>query len=307
MARLTATILVLMTAALATAQSSRIQWINDARQAVATAQRVNRPIMAYVQASDHYCDEKVEREQKRAFLDERVQRHLKNFVPLKLMRARDRAILKDFGFSEVANMELSFISPTGEVLGRLGATAVAQPDSLAQKMSLVLQAFGQQIFERDVKPTLLNKDAKPAEIKRALGLVVEFQMTTADNDVAEQLKRERLDAGQRKAIYETLAVLSTKPAVDALLEAARGGDAVAAKTLEKCTPVAAAMMVADLKADAEPFDFLVYKAVTKICRIQKPKPEHFFKQAVPEAKAEEVKRVTEQAQEVAARWKAQYE
>jgi hypothetical protein len=228
------------------------------------------------------------------------------------------------------------VTPDGEKLSGLSGGAVAQPDSLAKKMMMVLQAFGKRVYEKDVKPVLENEDAKPKELKVAIDTINDLHIVAADKGLVELLDRERLGKSTRKMACEALAQLSTKVAVDKLLELAKD-DPIAAGSLSKCTPAGAEMMLGAMiptdepvekkpaakeaegekpgeegeqeKAKEEPqrFNYPVYKAVTRICRVPKPKPESYFEKAPDDRIAQEVERVSEIVRDVAARWKAQYE
>ena len=203
-------------------------------------------------------------------------------------------------------MEISFLTPDGEVLGTLSASGVTV-DSLSQKMSLVLVTWGNKIFESEVKPTLADENAKPDDLKQAVRLVSDFSISAADKSIIALLDRPRLDPSVRKAVLDTLPQLSTKDSVAKLLELARAGDAAATKALEQCTPVVAEALLKEMKADAVPFDYVVYKAVTQICKVPKPKPEKFFENSNQKLIDDELKRVTEVVAVAAQKWKAENE
>lgn len=197
--------------------------------------------------------------------------------------------------------------PDGFILGRLSAGGVAQTDSLVQKLTLVLQAHRKQLFEKEVKPKLENAEAKPDELKLALQLVGQFQMTVADGSVAGLLDREELTPAVRRLACDALAALSTKVAVTKLLKLSQAGDELATKALEKCTPVGAELMLVELRADAGPFDYPVYKAVTKICRIRRVKPARFFEKASARVQEQELERIRKLVTDAAQRWKAEHD
>ena len=336
MTRSLALILLLTGAAGAVAQQN-IQWLRNPQQAVAQAQRNNRPLMIWVSSgSDDQGD--LERDQKRAFRDARVVQWSKAFVRLRISPTVHRDLLPQFGLSSRASLELSFVTPDGQKLSGLSGGAVAQPDSLAKKMMMVLMAFGKRVYEKDVKPVLEDEDAKPKALKIAIETINELHIVAADKSLTQLLDRERLGRSTRKLACEALAQLSTKVAIDKLLELAKK-DPIAAASLSKCTPAGAEMMLgamipaeetadkkrADKKASdektgeetpaaeenvdegAQRFNYPVYKAVTRICRVPKPKPESYFEKAPDDRIAKEVERVTEIVRDVAARWKAQYE
>ena len=304
MARLLTLCTLLLAVTAASAQSNSVQWIKDPVQAINLAKQLKRPLMVYVQASERYRDDQIDREHSRSFRNpvvvEKVHR---NFVPLQLSRVRHRDKLEQFGFSQVANMEMTFVSPDGEILGRLSPQGIAQDESLLQKLSMITEIWGKKVYTTEVKPKLSDPETESKELIAALELVVQMRIKVAEQDVIKLLERPRLDARVRQSAYETLAELSTKPAVEKLLELAHGGDEKAAQALGKCTPIGAEFMLADLKADAAPFDYVTYKAITKICRISKPKSERFFENARQRLKDNELERVTKQVRVVVERWK----
>ncbi len=303
MARLLGLLSLLFATSFAPAQNNLIQWRRDPAAAIAEAQQAKRPLLVYVLASERYRDNQLDREQKRSFKDPRVMRRVRNFIPLRLSRAQHRNILDQFGFSQQANMVMAFMTPEGEQLGRLSATGIAQADSLAQKLEMVYEAYGKKIFDEEVRPKFDNEKTKSNELRQALQLVSDYNIKAADKSVIALLERERLNATVRKAVYETLVALGTKTALDKLLELGQGGDEAAAKALQRCTPAAAELMLSHLKADAEPFDYLAYQTVTRICRVPKPKPERYFENSSQRLKEGEIQRVSEQVRAVAQRWK----
>ena len=305
MTRVFVSLAVLAATASALAQSGggAITWRTDPKQAINEATAANRPLMVYVLGATKDRDNHIEREQKRALEDPRVVRLAQKFVALKLSRSEHRDILKDFGLPESANMIMSFVAPDGQKLDELGAGGIAQVDSLLAKLNGALKAYGRRVYDTAIKPKLEDPDAKPVELKEALRLVVQFDMTMADQDVIKLLEREGLDAALRGQIYDTLAALSTQTAVTKLLDASRNQAVAATKALEKCSPVAAEQLLAELVPDGETFDYSVYKAITKICSVRDVKPERWFETAKVPAKTQEIERVRKLVTEKAKSWK----
>jgi hypothetical protein len=265
MTRASAVLVLLLGAAPAFAQQDTIPWLTEPQQAVNEAKRSLRPLMVYVLASNKYRDDKLDHLQKAALEDPRVVRLSRQFVPLRLSRSINRDVLGSFGLSESANMEMSFVTPDGPVLG--------------------------------------DTEAKPPALKRAVQLVGYFRLTAADQGLIELLDRPRLDRTLRGEVYDTLAALSTKTAIDKLFELAVAEDSRAAKALEKCTPLGAEHLLDQLSADD--FNYGVYKTVTQACDIRNVKSAKFFENAKPRLKQEEVDRVTKLVREAAQRWKQQ--
>lgn len=303
MARSFLPLVLICSAVGALAPGQVIEWRNDPQQAVTEAKRTLRPLMVYVLGSTKDRDSKQERDQKRALDDPRVVRLSARFVPLKLSRSQHADVLKDFFLPESASMMMSFVSPDGQKLDELGAGGIAQVDSLLTKMNGSLKSHASKIFDANVKPKLTDPEAKPTDLKEALRLIEQFEMTMADKDLAAVLDRTGLDLQTKAQIYDTLAGLSTKVAVDKLLELSQNQNAQAAKALEKCTPAGAEILMAGLTADADPFDYTVYKTVTKICGIREVKPAKFFESAKGPLKEQELARVRKLVGTAAQRWK----
>jgi hypothetical protein len=304
MHRTTALALLLVVTAGAYAQNNAVVWSRNVQAAVSEAQRTGKPLMVYVLASERYRDDQLDREQKRTFRDPRVMEKAKSFVPLRLSRAQHRDMLDDFGFGEHSNMVINFVSPDGEVLGSISAPGIAQEESMLQKMSRILDVYGKHIFDTKVKPVLDDKKAKPNDMRQAIALIAQFRIKSADKAVLEVLERERLDGSTKKICLDTLAVLSTKAAVEKLLEEARGGDKLAERALGNCNPAGAELLLDELKADVEPFDYMIYQTLVKICRVPEARPERYMENSSLQRKQEEVERVKNIVRETARRWKA---
>lgn len=280
-----------------------VRWLAEPQQAVAEAQRSLRPLMVYVLASNKDRDPKLDHEQKRALADPQVIRLSNRFVPLRLSRSMHQDVLSSFGLSERANMEMSFVTPDGQVLGNLSAGGVAQASSLANKLILVFQSYVKKLYDSSVKPVLENPESPPNDLRQAVQMAAAFHMTMADAALIELAEQPRLDATVRTAIYDTLASLSTKTAVQKLLAWARDGDARAANALGKCTPAGAEHLLDELSPEAEEVDYAVYKTVVGICNIRNIKPERFFVRGQPRLKQEEIERVTRLVRDAAQRWR----
>lgn len=312
MTRTLVLLMVLAAATCAAAQSGSgpVQWLSDPQQAVRASQGANRPLLVWIIPPQRERvpvgeGDKLENRQEHALRDPVVVRQMRKFVPLRLNRGANREIVKDFGFSEAASYEIRFVAPEGQALGAVPSGDVAVAETLARRMATAFEDFVKRVYTRDVQPKLEDKDAKPADLKAALKLVSEFRIAAADRGVIALLERERLDAGVRAAIYEALAAVSTKDALGKLLELARGGDAGAAKALEKVPPVGAELLVAELKPDAPHFDYFVYRIVTRASRVSYAKPERFFDNADTAQKTEEVQRVSDAVKQAAEKWKAE--
>jgi hypothetical protein len=311
MVRLTSSLLLLWGAAWASAQSGGgiIPWQSEPQRAIQMARSANRPLLVYVvppvRERVKEGSDKLENRQERAFKDLAVLKQARNFVPLKLMRGTYREANREFGFSEAAGYEIRFVTPDGHALGAVPSSDVAVAETLAKRIAAAWEEFIRNVYQTQVKPILDKKDATSAELKSALKLVSDFRIVAAEKDVIELLDRERLDAGTRTSIDETLATLSTKDAVAKLLDRARAGDASATKALDKMTPEGAVLLLPELNPGADKFDYFVYRVVTKVAGVKNVKPEKYFQASEAVHKAEEVQRVSDAVKAAAEKWKAQ--
>ncbi|MFO0839304.1 MAG: hypothetical protein U1D55_12370 [Phycisphaerae bacterium] len=283
-----------------------ISWTLDATAAVAEAQRSERPMMFWVLSAEGDRVDDVERDQKRAFSDNTVVDLSTRFVPVRMSRSRYRDLLVRWGLSPSTNMEIVFTTPEGDKIDTLSPGGSSNARSLAQKMALVYRQYRNQYFEKKIKPVFEDEEAKPQALQNGLKRIREMLTLDADQAVVKLLGREKLDAGVKTAALETLATLSTRPAVKELLSRA-ADDVKASKVLPTCTPMAAEQMLDVLDGDDAEMKLVIYEAVTKICRIPNVKPAKFWENAPDRAKSEELQRVKQQVGKVARAWRDQYE
>lgn len=297
--------IVLAFSASAVHAQESIRWLSDPQQAVETSKKTGRPIMAYVLAGTRDRDDDIERDQKRAAADPRVVKLAQRFVCLRLSRSAHRDVLGQFGLQPSANMMISFVAPDGKKIDDLSAAGMTKADSWAQKMSLVLKAYGAKLYQEEVRPVLEKDDAKPAELKEAFNTIREYQIADADAGLIKMLERENLKPEVQKDVLDLLALLSTREGTKKLVDLAVAGDAKAAKALENCEPPAAEVMVEVLRSDDAKFPYAVYQAIGKVCKIGSLKPETFFEKSPARQRDEEIARVREQVRKAADKWRKQ--
>ncbi|MEW6249042.1 MAG: hypothetical protein AB1716_00210 [Planctomycetota bacterium] len=308
MSRICLTLVALLGTAAAFGQS-QIRWGTNPQNAVNEAANTGKPLLVYVLGATEDRDDKLESAQRRALADPEVLRMAQQFVPLKLSRTQHHKLLPDFGLGESANMEISFVAIDVDATGKrsprqlssLSPGGIAQVESLREKMKQVLEENARRLYQEQLQPILANPESKAPDVKRALAAVTQMPVAQAAPDVAALLDRPDLDKQTRVAAYGALAAISDEPAVKKLLELARGGDDQAARALEGGTIRAAEIVLSELDANAEPFDYVAYKAVAKIARLTNVKPARFFETAKPELKQKELERVQSVVQQQAAR------
>lgn len=302
--RTTAIALLLLMPTLALAQNAAINWIRQPRAAIAKARKTDLPLMVYVLASERYRDDQIDREHGRTFRDPRVQAKARYFIPLRLSRTQHKDILDEFGFGQRANMEMSFVTPDGERLGKASAGVIADAGRFANTLGQMFDRYARKLFEDEFKPVLEDEKARPNDQLKALRAIANLRVKIADETVLKLLERERLSQGVRKQAYETLAELATKKGVQMLLKLGlEDQDRLALRALQQAPPPAAEEMLPELKAGDDEFEFIVYDTVTKICRVDEAKPERFFENYDQAARQEEIDRVKKIVQETAQRWR----
>lgn len=299
-------VILLGAATVALAQSGQgIIWQSNPQQAVALAQKANRPLLCYVLATTSDRAERLERDQRRALADSKVVSLARRFVCVKISRVRHKEFLEPFHLRENASLEISFVAPTGEQLGSISGGGVAEADTLAEKLYRVFDFHRQKLFDRELRPVLENKDAKPNEIQAALQTVREFTIGGADATVAALLDRGDLDTKTTTRCYDVLAELSTKISVEKLMSLAESGDTKATKALSKCTPAAAEMMLESWITQEGLIRLELYQAMGKICRIKSLKSDKWWQNAKDYLKTKEIDRVTELVRKSAEAWKTE--
>jgi hypothetical protein len=297
-------------AACAAAQGQRpIQWMSNTQQGVAQAKRTGLPVLFYVSGAGRNDDSDLENAQARAFSDPIVRGIAEErFVPVRLPRSNEnRQMLQQIGAPSGIGLYLAVVTPDGKLIGTIPPGQAAEAKVLAGQMTALFRKYRADVFKRELKPVLEDKEAKQADIIKALKVVEKFLIVEADESVAKLLERDGLSKTVTKRVRDTLAELSTPKCVEVLLEAALQ-DKLAAKALARCTPAAAEALLPTLSLEQPEEKFLVvYEAVTKICKISKTKPRGFWSGPNPRLIAEEIERVKVEVRKAAKRWREKYE
>lgn len=288
------------------AQAQQIQWLRDAREGVSIAKQNNRPIMFYVIGSKEDRPDDTD-EHRRAFQDPTVLKLSRHFVPVRIARAQNRELVREWGLGDSA-LDLVFTTPDGKRIDTLSSGGIARASSLANKMFLVFDKFRNEHYDAELKPVLEKADAPPAEVKKAVQAVDDLVITRADAALLALLEREKLEPALRKITLDTLAKLSTAPAVQSLLKLAPS-DKAAADALAACTPVAAEQTILPVLLNSGNDDekLLAYKAVTTICKVRDPKPDKFWSGKNEAVKTAELDRVQKLVRKTAEDWKRKNE
>lgn len=286
-------------------QNPTIPWSQQVEQSVARAQEEKRPLMFWVLSGSRNRDDRIERDQKRAFADPLVRELAGRFVPVRLSRSRYRDLLEKWRLSPRTNLEIVFVTPEGERIDTLAPGGVADPEIFARKMTLVFRHYRGQVFAREIKPQLEDEETPEKALRAALQRIEEFLILSADKGVIDLLERRALGAETRKQAYDTLAALSTPACVEFLLGLAVA-DERAAAALQHCTPDAAERMLDRLGGDDPELHLVVYQAVTRICKLRDVKRDRFWQGRIASLKRDEIERVRRLVAAAAQRWRERY-
>ena len=211
-----------------------------------------------------------------------------------------------WGVRAGAGYILVVATPQGEHIGTIPPDQVAEAKALAKQLTTMFRSYRTRIFEQELKPTLEDKAAKAGEIIKALKVIEKLLIIEADASVVSLLERDDLAKTTNRQVCDALAMLSTKPAVEALLKAALN-DKLAANALKRCTPGGAEALLPALESRNFEEFYAAYEALVKICKLGKAKSRGFWGGENERLMDEELERVRSAVRETARRWREQYE
>lgn len=282
---------------------STIQWISDPARGVAAAKKADKLVLFWVPGSSTENDSKLENAQSRVFRDPLVKSIVaERFVPTRLSRSSDNAAtFQKLGLPQDYGLYLAVVNPQdGTLVDRITAEAVADEHTLATKLTEAYRSRGQSAFDAYAKQ-LEAAEVEPGVVEAAIGVVDRYTVTGADNSLIKLLENSRLSDALRKRIFDTLAKLSTKEAVAALLQNAKDSKA-AADALMKIEPGGAAHLLEAIAGEDPELMLIAYKAAAKATKLPSPKVDRFFSGKNERAINEEKQRVIQHVRRVAARW-----
>jgi len=281
-----------------------IQWITDVQEGVRTSRRTQRPILFYVPGSRDDRDSRLRSYMVATFRDRLVNEIVwARFVPVRLQRTNDNLqMLAKLGAPVTTGLYLAVVKPDGELVGVISPMQAANPQTLVEGLTDLFRKYRTGLFTGELGRMLEDPESQPQQIAHALRLIREFLIVEADESVARVLERDDLTDALKSDVYETLAVLSTKFSVTALLRRAED-DKLARRELRKCTPGGAEALLPGLDSDDPELAGDVYDAVVTICRVPDPKGAVFWTNASDEDKRREIERVEKRVAERAERWR----
>lgn len=285
----------------ALAQNKSIQWQQDAQKAIEQAKKTKRPLMVWITSRSDDRPEETEQAQKRTFANATVYDVSQRFVCVQMSRSRYKDLLEKWQMPPTSNLDIIWVTPDGSKIDQISPSGAALAESLIQKMLLVFKAYRGQLFDKELRAPLSDEKAKPGELKNAIDLVEQMWITQADDALINLAKRQSLDEPTRARAFSVLATLSTKSAVNFLLESAEKSKP-AADALNKGTPAGALHLVDAMLGDDKPKAIRAYTAVCRMARISDAKPDKFWDSDNAKIKADEQERVKKLAERAADAW-----
>lgn len=289
----------------ATAQRP-IQWQTDVAKAMRLAQQRNVPLLFFVPGSGRNEDSDLEDAVQRTFRDAIVVQLVEQrFVPVRLVRSSDtRALFAQLGLRPDFGLQVVFATPAGQPMEPPTGAATA-PETFRQKLVLIFRKHRADVFNRDLKPVLDDPNADEKRLLAALKMIEDFTLLEADQAVIALARRAGLSDKVRGRVWEVLAALSTRPAVEALLEAATQ-DPKAAAALEKITPGAAEYLLDAIGGEDAQRHLIAYRAAARAAGIRDVKPPRFWEGRNERIKTQEIERVRHLVRRAAKAWNEQY-
>ncbi len=267
------------------AAAAQLQFSQDARGAVASARRLERPLMVYVHDRTRSTCWRASSWENAPFRDPRVMALAREFVCVEISPDDEYETVRDWGLAAARNM-IVFAADDGTLLAR----ATVDELSIVSAARQAQQKFAEHLWQERFSPVLTQKSATPGALQAALEGVRRHRIQAADEPVIKLLERKSLAPAVRESAYKALAALSSVPAVDALLEHA-AGDAAAARALEACTAAAVPSLLKALEGTNERQQAVAYRALVKICHVPDARNDAFWSKAAPDARDAEIQRV----------------
>jgi hypothetical protein len=289
-------------------QTRPVQWISNVNQGVAQARRAGLPIMFYVTGSGRGDGGDLEDAQQVTFRDPLVVGiAAERFVPIRLARStQTKELLGQLGAPTEHGHYVLFVTPEMKPLGTVQPGQIADTRAMARQMTTAFRAFRTDVFERELKPTLENKEARPGDVIKALKQIEKLLIVEADQSVVRLVQEGGLSTNVTKKAYDVLAVLSTPAGTQALLAAAPN-DKLAERALGRCQEGVAEALLPALESENFEEFIIAYEALVKICKLGRAKSRGFWGGKNERLINEELERVKQAATAKARRWKQTYE
>lgn len=243
--------------------------------------------------------------------DRRVAYAARMFVPVAVNRTDGAyaGMFQELGVGLHTPYRVLVVSPEGEKLGDY--LIAPNPADLARDLARTLRAYRRKLFETELKDKLVDDQVPAGELRAVVGLIRDFCIEEAEKSLIDVLERPQLDPAVRQVGYEALAGMSTKDAVEFLVDRAAEPDKAvaraAAAALAQGTPTGAEHLLQALDEPDKRERFLAaYRAATKICEIPSPKPDRFWQGENKKSQSEEIRRIKALVTQRARDWRASF-
>lgn len=296
---------ILIAAWLATAAlAQQVQWGSDAKAGVSKARSAGLPLLFYVTESSQQSDNDLEQARDRALRDRVVSELIRTrFVPVRLPRSTQTApLVEKLGGPTGYGGYLLASTADGQQLGIISPQIAADPKTLAGELVAVFRTFRARLFDTELRRTLTDPQAKLPAVRKSLDTIKRLAIPEADTAVVGVLSTTHGSNPQiQKLVYDTLATLSTDPAVTKLLELAPT-DKIAAGALEDITPLAAEALLNRVNFDDAVQTSLIYQTVAKVAKIKNRKNEKAWEALSIDAQKAEIASIQVEVTKAARNW-----
>lgn len=298
-------------------ERSGLAWSRDVPAAIASAKQSRRPILMLIEgtrASSHrqhlYSHNDIE-QRENTLSDPRVARAARVFTPVAVNRTDSSYadIFVELGVGLHTPYRILVISPEGTKLGDF--LIAPNPAELARDLARTFRAYSRRLFETELKSKLEDPTLPDGELKAVLQIVRDFGIGEAEKGLIHVLERPQLDPAIRRLAYDGLGALSTKGAVEFLLDRAATAEKAdaraAADALAQCTPAGAEHLLDALATPEADARFqAAYRAIVRICAVPAPKPDRFWQSDNEKVQSNEIARVRAFVTQSARKWKADF-
>lgn len=293
-----------------------IQWINEPRTVSNLAQRTLKPILVYIPGDSESRSSDMDRQQQRALRDPVVIAVIRErFIPHRMQQTtRTMPMMQALGMPTQYGMYLVALPP-----GALNAPAehtkialidpmsMTNPDSLLRALTSAYRDYGESLYTSDIKALFDSEEPTDRNIDRALTIINQFIIESADQNVIDLLDRYEDNKRMRREVLATMSTLSTQKTTEKLLELAKTGDRDAQKALGSVTAdVAERVLLPKIRSEDAAERFAAYKALTDVFGIKPVKSEKWWENIREIQRDKEIQRVTNIVKSNAEQWRQTY-
>lgn len=289
-----------------TARAEEIRWRTDGAAAAKEAREKNLPLFIFIPAgkdlrreADNWNDAAEKVQQNPAVVQTLNQR----FIPTRLQRTNENAkIFKELGIDAGRGLKAAMATGDGKKLEDLSAGDLGRLAVVRDTLTQAFRKFRNLYYDAELQPILTDVAPANQALLKALGEVQRLVILKAQGDVINLLTRALNDT-VRKAVYQTLSVLSMPDGTRALLGRAADKDTEAVRALRQCTSGVADVLAAEMNEDYDERHVAAYEAVCAILKEPNTKQQAFWTGMVAREKKKELDRIRRVATQRAEAWR----